>query len=94
MPERIELNPDWPWASKFRIAQGVRIGRTVSVLHIFGFHQRVSAFPENMGSWISALEYQAPAPLVPVPAPLFPVPGNRGGEFGNEAPCGLDLLKL
>ena len=31
MPERIELNPDWPWASKFRIAQGVRIGNTIYV---------------------------------------------------------------
>ena len=31
MPERIELNPSWPWASKFRIAQGVRVGNTVYV---------------------------------------------------------------
>ncbi len=31
MPERIELNPQWPWASKFRIAQGVQMGNTVYV---------------------------------------------------------------
>ena len=31
MPERIELNPPWPWASKFRIAHGVRVGNTVYV---------------------------------------------------------------
>ena len=31
MPERIELNPDWPWARKFRIAQGVQVGDTVYV---------------------------------------------------------------
>ena len=29
MPKRIELKPPWPWASKFRIAQGLRIGDTV-----------------------------------------------------------------
>ena len=27
MPERVELNPPWPWASQFRIAQGVRVGK-------------------------------------------------------------------
>ena len=31
MPERVELNPDWPWASQFRIAQGVQVGNTVYV---------------------------------------------------------------
>ena len=31
MPERVELNPSWPWASQFRIAQGVRVGNTVYV---------------------------------------------------------------
>jgi reactive intermediate/imine deaminase len=31
MPERIQLTPDWPWAKKFRIAQGVQIGNTVYV---------------------------------------------------------------
>ena len=31
MPERVELNPPWPWASQFRIAQGVRVGNTVYV---------------------------------------------------------------
>lgn len=31
MPERVELNPAWPWASQFRIAQGVRVGNTVYV---------------------------------------------------------------
>ena len=31
MVQRIELNPDWPWASKFRISQGVQIGEEVYV---------------------------------------------------------------
>ena len=31
MSERVELNPPWPWASQFRIAQGVRVGNTVYV---------------------------------------------------------------
>lgn len=31
MAERIELNPDWPWAKMFRIAQGVKIGDRVYV---------------------------------------------------------------
>lgn len=31
MPERVELNPQWPWANSVRIAQGVRVGNTVYV---------------------------------------------------------------
>lgn len=31
MPERIELNPQWPWAGNYRIAQGVQVGNTVYV---------------------------------------------------------------
>ena len=31
MAERVELNPPWPWASQFRIAQGVQVGNTVYV---------------------------------------------------------------
>ena len=31
MPERIELNPPWPWVSQFRIAQGVQVGNSVYV---------------------------------------------------------------
>lgn len=31
MPERVQLKPDWPWARKVRIAQGVRSGNTVFV---------------------------------------------------------------
>ena len=31
MSERVELNPPWPWASQFRIAQGVQVGNTVYV---------------------------------------------------------------
>jgi len=31
MVERVELNPDWPWAQKFPISQGVRVGNTVYV---------------------------------------------------------------
>ena len=31
MPERIELNPEWPWAQGYRISQGVRVGSTVYV---------------------------------------------------------------
>ena len=37
MPERIELNPDWPWAKDFRIAQGVQVGDTVYVSGQVGF---------------------------------------------------------
>ncbi len=28
---RQQIMPDWPWASKFRIAQGVRVGNTIYV---------------------------------------------------------------
>ena len=31
MADREELNPDWPWAADFRIAQGVRVGDTIYV---------------------------------------------------------------
>jgi reactive intermediate/imine deaminase len=31
MAERVQLKPDWPWASKYRIAQGVRSGNMVYV---------------------------------------------------------------
>ncbi len=31
MPERVELNPDWPWAKDYRISQGVRVGNTIYV---------------------------------------------------------------
>ncbi len=31
MAERVELNPDWPWARKFHFSQGVRVGNTVYV---------------------------------------------------------------
>ncbi|MCZ6633376.1 MAG: RidA family protein [bacterium] len=37
MPERIELNPDWPWAKNYRIAQGVQVGDTVYVSGQVGF---------------------------------------------------------
>ena len=37
MPERIELNPDWPWAKEIRIAQGVQVGDTVYVSGQVGF---------------------------------------------------------
>lgn len=37
MPERIELNPDWPWAKDYRIAQGVQVGDTVYVSGQVGF---------------------------------------------------------
>ncbi len=29
MTDRHEINPDWPWARKFRIAQGTRVGNTI-----------------------------------------------------------------
>ncbi len=29
MSERIELDPGWPWAKKYRITPGIRIGDTV-----------------------------------------------------------------
>jgi reactive intermediate/imine deaminase len=31
MSERVELDPDWPWAKNFRISQGVWVGNTVYV---------------------------------------------------------------
>lgn len=31
MAERIEINPDWPWARDFRFNQGIRVGDTVYV---------------------------------------------------------------
>ena len=31
MAKRIEVNPDWPWARKFRFNLGVRVGDTVYV---------------------------------------------------------------
>ena len=31
MAERIEFNPDWPWARDFRFNQGIRVGDTVYV---------------------------------------------------------------
>ena len=31
MPELIELNPELPWAKKFRISQGVQVGNRVYV---------------------------------------------------------------
>tara|TARA_B100000700_G_scaffold288985_1_gene345971 strand:+ start:159 stop:557 length:399 start_codon:yes stop_codon:yes gene_type:complete len=31
MSDRTELNPDWPWAKGFRIAQGVKVGDTIYV---------------------------------------------------------------
>lgn len=31
MTERTELKPDWPWASNFSIAQGVKVGDEVFV---------------------------------------------------------------
>jgi len=31
MSERIELNPDWPWAKEYRISQGVQMGNTAYV---------------------------------------------------------------
>ena len=37
MPDRVELNPDWPWAKDYRIAQGVRVGDTVYVSGQVGF---------------------------------------------------------
>lgn len=37
MADREELNPDWPWARDFRIAQGVRVGDTVYVSGQVGF---------------------------------------------------------
>ena len=37
MPDRVELNPDWPWAKDYRIAQGVKVGNTVYVSGQVGF---------------------------------------------------------
>ena len=37
MYDRIELNPDWPWAKGYRIAQGVRVGNTIYVSGQVGF---------------------------------------------------------
>jgi enamine deaminase RidA (YjgF/YER057c/UK114 family) len=37
MVERIEINPDWPWARDFRFNQGIRIGDTVHVSGQVGF---------------------------------------------------------
>lgn len=37
MPDRVELNPNWPWAKDFRIAQGVKVGDTVYVSGQVGF---------------------------------------------------------
>ena len=31
MTERVEINPDWPWAKNYRIAQAVRVGTTIYV---------------------------------------------------------------
>ncbi len=31
MPERVRIKPDWPWASKHQISQGVRSGNMVYV---------------------------------------------------------------
>jgi 2-iminobutanoate/2-iminopropanoate deaminase len=35
--ERRELNPDWPWARSFRIAQGAKVGDTIYVSGQVGF---------------------------------------------------------
>ena len=35
--DRVELNPDWPWAKDYRIAQGVKVGDTVYVSGQVGF---------------------------------------------------------
>ncbi len=37
MAERIEINPDWPWAKDFRFNQGIRVGDTVYVSGQVGF---------------------------------------------------------
>jgi 2-iminobutanoate/2-iminopropanoate deaminase len=37
VPDRVELNPDWPWAKDYRIAQGVKVGNTVYVSGQVGF---------------------------------------------------------
>ncbi len=37
MAERIEINPDWPWARDFRFNQGIRVGDTVYVSGQVGF---------------------------------------------------------
>ena len=37
MAERIEINPDWPWARDFRFNQGIRGGDTVYVSGQVGF---------------------------------------------------------
>ena len=37
MADRVEINPDWPWAKDFRIAQGVKVGDTVYVSGQVGF---------------------------------------------------------
>ncbi len=37
MAQRIEINPDWPWAKDFRFNQGIRVGDTVYVSGQVGF---------------------------------------------------------
>ncbi len=37
MVERIEIDPDWPWARDFRYRQGIRVGDTVYVSGQVGF---------------------------------------------------------
>ncbi|MYF75356.1 MAG: RidA family protein [Gemmatimonadetes bacterium] len=54
MPERIELNPPWPWASKFRIAQGVQVGNRVYVSGQVAFVPRGNVVGrDNMGAQAS-----------------------------------------
>jgi enamine deaminase RidA (YjgF/YER057c/UK114 family) len=31
MNDRVEINPDWPWAKNYRISQAVRVGTTIYV---------------------------------------------------------------
>ena len=47
MPERIELNPDWPWTKAFRISQGIRVGNTVYVSGQVAFDPEGNVVGEN-----------------------------------------------
>ena len=47
MSDRVELNPDWPWAKGFRIAQGVRAGNTIYVSGQVGLDREGCVVGEN-----------------------------------------------
>ena len=47
MSDRVEWNPDWPWAKGFRIAQGVRAGNTIYVSGQVGLDREGCVVGEN-----------------------------------------------